>query len=494
MFKYRILTLILITVLLLSTVGCSSKTDDAYIYFELPSTPVTLDPQTASSDAELLIVRNIYEGLMRKNDKGEVVTGAAEEYQKNDLSYIFTLREDIFWSNGEKLTAKDFVFGLIRAVDPQTQAPFASRLLCIQNAGEIANGRLSPEKLGVRALSDRKILINLEYDDKDFLENLTTSVAMPCNEKFFEKSAGKYGLFKDKIICNGSYRLSKWNKESFGIRLYKNEEYNGGFKARNAAVFLTCNHDEDVTQKLSDNHIDIAFINVALTKDMESKGFKTDSFQNICWVMTLSSDFSYNMRTALLKLVGNEVYGKSLKRGYSNANSLFPKIFDGAANSNGYTAYDLESGKDYYSNEVKQLDDSKFPSDITLYYYDNGFIKPIVTDIVGHWQSNLSAFVNIEAVDNLQGLLPQLKEQTLSMAIFPVRADSKNSAEYLKNYTDDYENTNFTAIQENILSSKNITPLFFEETALCYSPTITEVFINEDNGFIDFAFVIKQEN
>lgn len=494
MFRYRIFSLILAVVLLLLAVGCTNKTDDAYIYFELPSLPSSLDPQTAESDSELLIIRNIFEGLMRKNSKGEVICGAAESYEKNGLIYTFRLRSDILWSNGDKVTASDYVFGLRRAVSADTKAPFASRLFCIKNAKEINSGKVSVKELGVTAINDSTIKITLSYEDSSFLENLTSSVAMPCNEKFFNESAGKYGLFSDKIICNGSYRLTKWNKESFGIRLYKNEEYNGDFKAKNAAVFLTCNLKESVTEKLIDNDIDIAFIDCALKPEMEAQGFKTENIQNICWVLTMNDDLTENMRTALLKLVGSEVFENSLKVGYVSSASIFPDISNTNTSGIGVTAYDPNSAKALYKTEIKKLENSKFPSNIILYYYDNGFIKPIVTDIVGHWQNNLSAFVNIEAVENSDNLLSQLQNQTLTMSIFPIKVNSKNSAEYLKNYGINSISKSLADTQKDILSSKNISPLLFQDTSICYSKNILEISITEDNGFIDFSFIIKNED
>ena len=492
MFKYRILSAILVVFSLLTLIGCKDKTKDAYIYFELPETPVTLDPQTASSDAELIIVRNIYEGLMRIDETGEITNGACVDYSKNGLTYTFTLREDMFWNNDEPLTSKDFIYGLRRALDPQTQAPFASRLFCIKNAKAVNSGSLSPDNLGVSAPDDNTVKITLEYEDADFLYNLATSVAMPCNEKFFKESAGKYGLFKDYIISCGSYRLTKWNKESFGIRLYKNEEYNGDFEAKNAAVFLTCNKDKPVTEKLKENNIDIAFIDSAQSSEMETAGLKTADIQNICWVMTMSNDLTKEMRTALFSLVGSNVFEDNLKDGYVNATSIYPEIYDAVIDSVVVNSYNLEYGKNLYNEEVKKLENSKFPADIKLTYYDNGYVKPIITDIVGHWQSNLSAFVNIESVNDSQLLLPQLKNQTLAISVFPVKASSKNNAEYLINYGT--LETNLSLVQENITNAKNIIPLFFQDTTLCYTQNILEIPIYEDNGFIDFSLVVKTEN
>lgn len=494
MFKYRILSLAMCFILLFSLIGCKSKTDKAYLYFELPEIPSTVDPQTAKTDAELIIVKNIFEGLMRKDNEGKTVLGAAESMNKDGLTYTFTLRDGITWDNDTAVTADDFVFGIKRALDPDTKSPFVSRLFSIKNAKSVNSGNTSAENLGVTAIDDKTVKFTLEYEDEKFLETLTTSVAMPCNEKFFKGSKGKYGLFRDNIISNGSYRLTKWNKESFGIRLYKNEDYNGGFEAKNAAVFLTCNPETPVTEKLSDGDIDIAFIETAERDNMEAKGFKTESAETTCWVMTFSDDLSLSMRTALLKLVGAEVYGDDLPVGYSPADSLFPNILNVNAEKSGIISYSLEEGKNLYASEIKSYPDKKFPANIVLKYYNNGYIKNTVTDIVGHWQSHLSAFINIEAVDSPDVLLSQLKEQTQSIAIFPVSADGDHLEEYLENFGITYNGENASQIQANLLKSKKMTPIVFEDTTVCYSPQIKEISVGAGNGFIDFSFVVKEEN
>ena len=87
--------------------ACSNN-DDAYIYFQLDEVPKTLDPQTAKTDIELLISQNLYEGLMRYNEKGELQHGVAKSYEKQGLTYTFTLRDGIKWSDGADLKAKDF--------------------------------------------------------------------------------------------------------------------------------------------------------------------------------------------------------------------------------------------------------------------------------------------------------------------------------------------------------------------------------------------------
>ncbi|MGI6279450.1 MAG: ABC transporter substrate-binding protein, partial [Acutalibacteraceae bacterium] len=472
--------------------GCY-KSDEAYIYFELPSKPATIDPQTAKTDSELLIVKNIFEGLMRKDSNGQTVTGIAQSVEKNGLVYTFKLRNNAKWNNGDKVTAHDFAFAFKRALLPETKAPFASRLYCIKNAEAVHAGSKSADALGITVIDDKTLKIELSYDDARFLDNLTTSVAMPCNQKFFNESAGKYGLFRENIVGNGSYRLAKWSKDTFGIRLYRNEHYTGDFVAKNAAVFLTCDTKKSVVEKLKGNSIDMSFIDSSARKEMESLGFKTVELQNICWVMTMNGDLSKNMRKALMKLVGSEKYIKNLPDGYSRATSIYPAILGTNFSSDGIEAYDLEGGKNLYQTEVLKLADRKFPSNITLYYYENGTVKPMITDILGHWQSNLSAFVKLESASSPEVLLPELKNQTLSMAVFPIRADSENPAEYLVNFGISYKGGDLSKIQKQLLEGKNILPIAFQNTMICYSPAIKEIFTIKGDGFIDFSFIVKKK-
>lgn len=488
----RLLSLLLVICLVFTVAGCDS-TADAYIYFELPAVPSTLDPQTAESDSELLIIRNIYEGLLRKNSKGEIVCGAAESYEKNGLKYTFYLRDNLKWNGADDITAEDFVFGLKRAVSPETKAPFASRLFAIKNAEKIYNGDTSVNKLGVKALDEKTVEITLSYEDSRFEEALTTSVAMPCNEEFFYSCAGKYGLFADNMLCNGSYVLTRWRKETFGIRLYKSDDYIGDFEAKNAAVFITCDNKEPVIEKLEKNSIDMAFIESSLTDTAHNLGLETYSLENICWVMTIGNSFSKDMRKAFSLLVDKSIYGNSINTGYRAASSIFPSVIKQDGENLTISEYNLDTAKQLYFSEVKKLENSKFPDGITLYYYDDGNIKDVITDIVGHWQGNFSAFVNIQAVSSSDTLLSELEEKKYPMAVFPIKLDSSDVAEYLKKFgiTANFDSLN--KAQQAILEDYNILPIMFQNTVIAYSPALSEITSELNNGYIDFSFIIKEE-
>lgn len=491
----KLIAAVAAAVLIITCAGCKESYQEAIIYFELPARPQTLDPQTASSDSELLIVKNIYEGLFRKNASGAIVCGAAESFTFENLTYTFTLREDAVWSNGYPVTAEDFVFGLRRAVSPETEAPFASRLFCIQNAESIYNGKASADTLGVSAPDARTLVIKLSKNDEHFQDTLASSVAMPCNQRFFTEAAGKYGLTSEYTISNGSYQLTKWtsNEDSFGIRLYKNDDYSGSMSAKNYAAFLTCDDEETALEKLNKNSIDMAFIDASLSEQAEKDGFKLISYENICWILTLDSDFSANLRKSLAILIGSEVFGNDLKPGYSAADSLYPAAVNENATPSGMTFYNLTAAKELFEQEIDKLPEKKFPSDIKLYYYDNGVIKPVITDIVGHWQNNLGAFVNIESVDSPEKLLSQLTEQTYNMAVFPIRAESPDISEYLENFGIIADGKNPDELQAEILKDNYIVPIAFQNTTIAYSDSLNDVYTELGNGYVDFSFIVKTE-
>ncbi len=491
----KILALFSAFALIFCTAGCKKSYANAIVYYELSERPATLDPQIASTDAELSVVKNIFEGLLRKNSSGSVVYGIAREFKYENLKYTFKLREDARWSDGTAVTAFDFAFGLRRALLPETEAPFAARLFAIKNAEAVHSGKSPADALGITALDSSTLTIELAYEDESFEEALTTSVAMPCNEDFFRQSGGKYGLTSETVLSCGSYRLGRWTstEDSFGIRLYRFEDYSGTFEAKNSAVYITKVDDEAAIDRLAENNVDIAVIPSSLSANAENIGLNTVSIQNICWVMTLGSAFSENMRTAIAMLTDKRVFSGALPAGYTAADSLFPAVLSTGDLSGGTAEYNPDTAKRLFSQELNLLPDKKLPADTKLYYYDDGCIKNTVTDLVGHWQNNLGAFINIETVSSAEKLIPELTEPTLPIAVFPIRADSADLYEYAEKFGISARGKSAAEIRSELLAGTHIIPLVRQSTVIAYSSALSEVTADCGDGYIDFSFIIKTE-
>ena len=491
---YKFLSLFLCLAMLLGLSACGKDYSSVIIYFELNGKPNTLDAQLASTDQELLLVRNIYEGLLRENSDGKIVNGACESYKKSGLVYTFKLRKDAAWSNDAPLTADDFVFAFKRAVNPETKAPFVKRLSAIKNADAIINNDAPLSTLGVKAIDSQTVEITLEREDKDFLKTLTTSICMPCNEEFFNECHGQYGLKSNYVISNGSYSITKWNREDFGIRIYKNSTYNGDFVPKNRAIFFSLEEDSTPAERLSANKVDIAFIENRDVKSFGSSDFTTLSYENICWFLTISNEYSNDMRSAFAMLVDSSYYKNRLSNGFSAADTIYPgSLGDNSAYSKiGFSKYNPSSAVALFSSAVTKMEDKKFPS-TNLTYTDNEEIKPVITAIVGHWQQSLSAFINISPYKENTDLIPQLESKSLPFSVFYVKAASGYISEYLEKFGVEYSGQNLADVQAQLLESKNIIPLAFENTNIIYNNSLQNVYSSYLGGYIDFSFIVKKD-
>lgn len=187
--------------------------------------PESLDPQRMSSVSALNIARDLYEGLTRVAADGAVQPAAARGWQIADggRRYTFDLRADLRWSNGEPLTATDFVHALQRAVDPKTGSPFAQLLSPIANADAITRGDAPASMLAVWALSPMRLQILLKQPTPYFLSLLAHPVSFPV----YGPALARYGrgfARPGRLVSNGAYRIAAWRVQA-QIDLQRNAHY-----------------------------------------------------------------------------------------------------------------------------------------------------------------------------------------------------------------------------------------------------------------------------
>src|SRR5262249_46473016 len=166
--------------------------------------PKTLDPQRASYLSEEIILQDLYESLVVLSPTGELVGGAAESWtiSADGTVYTFRLRPGLRWSNGDPLSASDFVRGIRRLVDSRAACPNASLASPIGNADEIRSGRRRPEELGVAAVGATTVRIVLAAATPYFLTALTNASFVPLH--------ARSGAEPRRAIGNGAYVLAEW--------------------------------------------------------------------------------------------------------------------------------------------------------------------------------------------------------------------------------------------------------------------------------------------
>ena len=187
--------------------------------------PQSLDPHKSEGVPESNLQRDIFEGLANDSPDEGVVPGAARawEISEDGLVYVFHMRENGRWSNGDPVTAHDFVYGLRRSVDPTTLSNYSIMLRPIVNSEQIIAGELSPDSLGVRALDDMTLEIRLNGPTPYFLGVLTHSASYPVHRTSIEQYGDRWAR-PGRLVSNGAYRLRDWVMQSH-IVLERNEHY-----------------------------------------------------------------------------------------------------------------------------------------------------------------------------------------------------------------------------------------------------------------------------
>src|SRR5580658_4186845 len=149
----------------------------------LPGEPRTLDPQLGEDTFSFPVLRDLYEGLTAEDRNGQIVPGAAESWtvDKTGTVYTFVIRPNAKWSNGDRTLATEFVRGLRRAVDPQTASGSSALLAVVKGASDIIAGRKEVTELGVTAIGESTLRIELEHPAPFILQILSQPIAAPTH-------------------------------------------------------------------------------------------------------------------------------------------------------------------------------------------------------------------------------------------------------------------------------------------------------------------------
>ncbi|MCC5795120.1 MAG: peptide ABC transporter substrate-binding protein [Chromatiales bacterium] len=187
--------------------------------------PETLDPHRATSVTAGNIARDLFEGLTEMTPDGSVKPAAAESWtiSEDSLVYTFRLRSGARWSNGDPVTAGDWLFSLRRAVDPATLSDYAAILYPIEGARAIVAGEAAPDTLGVQALDEQTLEIRLAAPTPYFLGLLTHSMSYPVHPPSVERHGERYAR-AGNLVSNGAYQLTEWVVQSH-IRAVRNPYY-----------------------------------------------------------------------------------------------------------------------------------------------------------------------------------------------------------------------------------------------------------------------------
>lgn len=174
--------------------------------------PESLDPQRGRTDSEHIVLRDLYEGLTTLDTQARPAPGAASAWtvSADGLTYEFTLRPELRWSNGDPLNAADFVFSLRRLVDPATASPYAQIMDMIEGAAEITAGKRDPSTLAISSPDLSRVVIRLVAPTPYLPGVLAHPSTFPVHRATLEKFGREFSR-PGNAVSNGAFVLADWS-------------------------------------------------------------------------------------------------------------------------------------------------------------------------------------------------------------------------------------------------------------------------------------------
>jgi oligopeptide transport system substrate-binding protein len=211
--------------------------------------PRSLDPHLGLGNSATVIINDLFEGLTSLGPDGKLIPGAAERWtvSADGLTYTFTLREGLAWSDGKALTAEDFVFSFRRLLDPATAATFASFMYPIKNAKAVNAGQMPGDALGVRAKDARIVEFSLEFAAPFFPQLMAANAAAPIPRHVLELK-GRAWTEPGTMVSNGAYVLTERVPQTL-IRAKRNERFHAAKDVKLDEVVFYPTEDQGATLK-----------------------------------------------------------------------------------------------------------------------------------------------------------------------------------------------------------------------------------------------------
>ncbi|PNZ39561.1 peptide ABC transporter substrate-binding protein [Staphylococcus lutrae] len=227
---FKLFVTAVLAVLVLAACGNSGGIydDEGQVFRKvIPQDMASLDSAKVTDTVSFDKFNQVYEGLytLGKNDVAQPGVAKGEPNISEDgKTWTIELRKNAKWSNGDPVTAHDFVFAWQRVLNPDTASEYAYIMYDLKNAEAINTGKKKPSELGVKALDDYTLQFELNKPIPYFKEMLAFGTFLPQNEKVVKKYGERYGTTADKSVYNGPFKVKKWAVED-KILLVKNDQY-----------------------------------------------------------------------------------------------------------------------------------------------------------------------------------------------------------------------------------------------------------------------------
>lgn len=377
----------------------------------------SIDPAINDETYGFIYINHAFEGLLTKDINGKIVGGSSDKWEisEDKLKYTFHIREDAKWSDGKKLTADDFVYSYRRVVDPKTASPIAYLMYYIKNAKDINIGKKQIDTLGVTAIDENTLTIELENPTLYFEDILASGGCyVPVREDIINKYGDDWTWNPESYIGNGAYKMTERKPDeliAFELNTnywdYKNQvakkinfvliadEYISLNAVRTGDVDFSINAPPigEIESLIKENLMAVSDIIGVYYLDLNNKD-KTLSDKRVRKALSLAIDRNY--------IVSNIGHGKLIA-----AESFVPPVVKGLEKSFREESSNFIIANNYSNNiiEAKRLlaeagypNGENFP--ILEVKVSSGFYTTVLEAIQEMWKNNLNIDVVVRTEES----------------------------------------------------------------------------------------------
>ncbi|MBG0966624.1 peptide ABC transporter substrate-binding protein [Bacillus sp. SRB1LM] len=414
--KSHLMVMALVTSLLLT--ACNNKENksdkeakkqvlNVTVSEEIPS----LDTAKTMDGTSAHVMQNLFEGLYILNDQDQPIPAVAKSFKRSEdgKKYTFDLRKDAKWSNGDNVTANDFIFAWKRAINHETASQYAYMLFYVKNAKEINKGTMPLDALGVKAINDYKLEVELEQPIPYFLQLLALPIYLPQHESFLKEQGKNYALEPSNLIYNGPFVLEKWKHEQ-EFQLKKNATYWDQKKVKLDEInFQIVKDTMTVVNLYEAGDLDRVPINSQFVeKYKRSKELHMSSEPGIAMLRFNEQNNALankKVRQSIsLALNKEELVAHFINNGAKPASGLVPAGHineetgkDFRKESGNLSSYDLQNAKKIWDEAKKELGVEQVKLEFLTFEQDNA--------------KRMAEYIKGDLEKTLQGLTIQIKQQ-----------------------------------------------------------------------------------
>lgn len=393
---------------------------------EVPS----IDPSLQTDVIGYGVVKNTGEGLYRLDKDGVPALAGAEEeptISEDGKTYLFKLRKEAKWSNGEPVTAEDYVFAWQRTTNPETQAEFAYLYEPVKNYSQIAKGEASVDTLGIKAISDYELEITLDQPLAYFKDLLTLPTFFPQNKAEVTKDGKESYSTSEKAVYNGAFILTGYTGPGISTswKYEKNPTYWDQENVKMDSIDVEVIKEAGTALNLFESgQLDDIIVSGEQAQQLkDSDEFMAQLQSNTMWLQFNQTKREFqneNVRKAISAAIDREsLTSIILGNGSIPSTSLIPKDMmknpetgeDFTKEAGDYLAYKPEEAKEYWEKAKQELSIDELTIDILASDTDSS--KRIIEFLQG----------------SLEDTLPGMTV-TVSPVPFAVRLDRSNTQNF----------------------------------------------------------------